>query len=191
MKRGGKVNDEDDRVVFFFKQKTAYEIKECDWSSDVCSSDLDVQVRKGLLEIAPFATSVNNGKLNFAASINLKEKPMVLRTTTALQIMDKININDQVSRALLVYLNPIFKDQANVTGIASFHAEKLAIPLSSVADVQPEIVGTIGIEDMKMETLGLLGNILSRARTGRYIRAALLPTKFVLQIGRASCRARV
>ena len=27
---------------FFFKQKTAYEIKECDWSSDVCSSDLDI-----------------------------------------------------------------------------------------------------------------------------------------------------
>ena len=28
-------------LVFFFKQKTAYEIKECDWSSDVCSSDLN------------------------------------------------------------------------------------------------------------------------------------------------------
>src|SRR6187549_4216642 len=25
---------------FFFKQKTAYEIGWCDWSSDVCSSDL-------------------------------------------------------------------------------------------------------------------------------------------------------
>jgi len=25
---------------FFFKQKTAYEISVCDWSSDVCSSDL-------------------------------------------------------------------------------------------------------------------------------------------------------
>src|SRR5213080_4968934 len=25
---------------FFFKQKTAYEIPLCDWSSDVCSSDL-------------------------------------------------------------------------------------------------------------------------------------------------------
>src|SRR6056300_1396960 len=24
---------------FFFKQKTPYEISECDWSSDVCSSD--------------------------------------------------------------------------------------------------------------------------------------------------------
>ena len=27
--------------VFFFKQKTAYEIGTGDWSSDVCSSDLE------------------------------------------------------------------------------------------------------------------------------------------------------
>src|SRR6186997_3501733 len=27
-------------IVFFFKQKTAYEITTGDWSSDVCSSDL-------------------------------------------------------------------------------------------------------------------------------------------------------
>src|SRR3546814_958358 len=28
--------------VFFFKQKTAYEMRISDWSSDVCSSDLTV-----------------------------------------------------------------------------------------------------------------------------------------------------
>src|SRR3546814_5806979 len=28
------------RVFFFFKQKTAYEMRISDWSSDVCSSDL-------------------------------------------------------------------------------------------------------------------------------------------------------
>src|SRR3546814_4202435 len=27
-------------LVFFFKQKTAYEVRISDWSSDVCSSDL-------------------------------------------------------------------------------------------------------------------------------------------------------
>src|ERR1044072_9494181 len=27
-------------LYFFFKKKTAYEIYQCDWSSDVCSSDL-------------------------------------------------------------------------------------------------------------------------------------------------------
>src|SRR3546814_5231816 len=30
---------------FFFKQKTAYEMRISDWSSDVCSSDLDVALR--------------------------------------------------------------------------------------------------------------------------------------------------
>src|SRR3546814_6440958 len=28
------------RLIFFFKQKTAYEMRISDWSSDVCSSDL-------------------------------------------------------------------------------------------------------------------------------------------------------
>src|SRR3546814_5570255 len=31
---------------FFFKQKTAYEMRISDWSSDVCSSDLAVQPRE-------------------------------------------------------------------------------------------------------------------------------------------------
>src|SRR3546814_3243023 len=30
---------------FFFKQKTAYEMRISDWSSDVCSSDLDLRRR--------------------------------------------------------------------------------------------------------------------------------------------------
>ena len=52
MRRGGQSNEtlrrgkeerkemKEYKNFFFFKQKTAYEIKECDWSSDVCSSDL-------------------------------------------------------------------------------------------------------------------------------------------------------
>src|SRR3546814_1819819 len=32
--------------LFFFKQKTAYEVRISDWSSDVCSSDLDLQLGK-------------------------------------------------------------------------------------------------------------------------------------------------
>src|SRR3546814_10644709 len=34
-------------VFFFFKQKTAYEMRISDWSSDVCSSDLAVQLTPG------------------------------------------------------------------------------------------------------------------------------------------------
>src|SRR3546814_10133936 len=33
-----------DMIFFFFKQKTAYEMRISDWSSDVCSSDLTKQI---------------------------------------------------------------------------------------------------------------------------------------------------
>src|SRR3546814_20274838 len=36
-------------VFFFFKQKTAYEMRISDWSSDVCSSDLHGLARRQLL----------------------------------------------------------------------------------------------------------------------------------------------
>ena len=40
---GSSVGSRDDFFyLFFFKQKTAYEIYQCDWSSDVCSSDLSL-----------------------------------------------------------------------------------------------------------------------------------------------------
>src|SRR3546814_4852886 len=33
-------------VILFFKQKTAYEMRISDWSSDVCSSDLLLSIRR-------------------------------------------------------------------------------------------------------------------------------------------------
>src|SRR3546814_8144298 len=34
--------------LFFFKQKTAYEMRMSDWSSDVCSSDLPISIPASL-----------------------------------------------------------------------------------------------------------------------------------------------
>src|SRR3546814_5007796 len=34
--------------IFFFKQKTAYEMRISDWSSDVCSSDLKIGTNAGI-----------------------------------------------------------------------------------------------------------------------------------------------
>src|SRR3546814_3549935 len=42
----------DSVFFFFFKQKTAYEMRISDWSSDVCSSDLAERVHR-ILEIGP------------------------------------------------------------------------------------------------------------------------------------------
>src|SRR3546814_8476345 len=38
--------------LFFFKQKTAYEMRISDWSSDVCSSDLPDEIFHRLIRLA-------------------------------------------------------------------------------------------------------------------------------------------
>src|SRR3546814_20400290 len=62
-------------MFFFFKQKTAYEMRISDWSSDVCSSDLDHAIvgagTSGALGTGN--VTINSGTLaatrNFAAEI--------------------------------------------------------------------------------------------------------------------------
>src|SRR3546814_996163 len=38
-------------IIFFFKQKTAYEMRISDWSSDVCCSDLKVPIKSRMIVI--------------------------------------------------------------------------------------------------------------------------------------------
>src|SRR3546814_1162938 len=50
-------------IFFFFKQKTAYEMRISDWSSDVCSSDLTMNITSisvAIGNIAPLAAPIHN-----------------------------------------------------------------------------------------------------------------------------------
>src|SRR3546814_1429533 len=50
-------------IFVFFKQKTAYEMRISDWSSDVCSSDLPMTPApegRTLLSITPLADELGN-----------------------------------------------------------------------------------------------------------------------------------
>ena len=62
---------------FFFKQKTAYEILTCDWSSDVCSSDLhhgqcEVEVSDGEISLKFLAVTLRGfSKVHWTESRNV------------------------------------------------------------------------------------------------------------------------
>src|SRR3546814_3601353 len=38
------------KIICFFKQKTAYEMRISDWRSDVCSSDLGLEEQRGVVQ---------------------------------------------------------------------------------------------------------------------------------------------
>src|SRR3546814_20439157 len=71
-------NDVYEVVVFFFKQKTAYEMRISDWSSDVCSSDLQrvFDDRVHLLESGPRARKRGPALSRFRNPPQARRKPV-------------------------------------------------------------------------------------------------------------------
>src|SRR3546814_9227854 len=82
------------RFFVFFKQKTAYEMRISDWSSDVCSSDLSFNHRStafgGVLGAChaidiPFVFDVldKRGMENLVGEVGLPERTLAEATRTA------------------------------------------------------------------------------------------------------------
>src|SRR3546814_9053901 len=74
-------------VFFFFKQKTAYEMRISDWSSDVCSSDL----RKVRTVIADADTT-----------FQMEQGPLMSKTRTYVAYPDKFRIDATVAGAQVI-----------------------------------------------------------------------------------------
>ncbi len=144
-------------------------------------TEVDVQVEKGLMHIRPFTTTVNNGKLNFAAEADLSQKPILLRTTGPLQVAQGIQITDRMVGNFLQYVNPIFADAVSVSGAVTFETQSLAIPLTAGYSRAAQLDGTIGIQGLRLQA-SLLNKILGVIKES--VRDQVLtirPTKIALQ----------
>ena len=151
---------------------------------DFGTTDVDIQIDNGLLRIAPFKTVVNEGEFNFAAEGDFKHKPALFTTGKPLQLVKDIKINDATARQLLRYVSPIFANAVNVSGIANFSCEQLAIPISAQAKKDAVVVGTLSISQLQLQSSDLLGQILAIAGGGGAGTVLTVhPTHFVLKDG--------
>src|SRR3546814_7387698 len=80
--------------VFFFKQKTAYEMRISDWSSDVCSSDLGRPI--GGAADAPVVMEGDDVKVHFPI-----RKGVLKRTVDYVRAVDGISVTvrEEIGRA--------------------------------------------------------------------------------------------
>src|SRR3546814_5803324 len=89
------------QCVFFFKQKTAYEMRISDWSSDVCSSDLPVNG-------VPLKSSAS-GSITDSASLADTFDTFLTLLTTQLKHQDPLNPMDtnEFTSQLVEFTNEI------------------------------------------------------------------------------------
>jgi hypothetical protein len=135
-------------------------------------------VNKGILTVEPFSVAVNKGELNFACGADFQKTPVLLQTPEPMPIIDKVQVTDNMSNELLMYLNPLFAKQVGVNGVSSFNCEKFALPISKGNRKDIEIAGTIWIDELRLKPLGVPSAILSNQ--GEF---TLEKTDFVLKNG--------
>src|SRR3546814_3438123 len=77
-------------LFFFFKQKTAYEMRISDWSSDVCSSDLGTirQAQQILFDQGMIVTRQGVGAFVVSAAPRTRTIDVVQRLKTARAAID-------------------------------------------------------------------------------------------------------
>src|SRR3546814_9731991 len=83
-------------IFFFFKQKTAYEMRISDWSSDVCSSDL-ASLGSGWIKLHP--ESIENIPTMQEAKPGLSPEAMNNQMNVGKEWEDNPNWSGKIGRA--------------------------------------------------------------------------------------------
>ncbi|UCG46891.1 MAG: hypothetical protein JSU94_15495 [Phycisphaerales bacterium] len=149
---------------------------------DMGATDAPIRVDGGLLKIEPFTTTLNTGRVNLAANIDFTKTPKLLSATQPITVKNA-RINDTLSRKLLAYINPIFADSTNVTGLAGFAADKLEMPLGDNIKKNMNIAGNISIDNLTLRPGGLLGQLVSLAGEDPSAVMRIDPTAFTVRDG--------
>ncbi len=149
----------------------------------------EIKIENGLMKIEPVTTTINNGKLNFTAQADMKTMPVFLKTTEPVK-MENFEINYEVARKYLVYLNPIFKDTISVTGKGNLQCEKLIVPVyagknKKIDTGDIDIAGTVSAEQLRVQVsqTGLLGKLYSLMGSGHDNIITVRPTEFTVKNG--------
>jgi len=139
---------------------------------------MEIKVTEGLLTIEPFTAPVNNGKMNFATNFDLSKTPAILQVPTPIKMIDKVEVTDEMSNRMLMYLNPTFANQVGVSGVGNLKCDKFLFPIGEGTKKDIEIKATVWIDDLRLKPMGLPGAIFTNQ--GEF---KLEKTDFVLQKG--------
>src|SRR3546814_11566896 len=99
-------------TIFFFKQKTAYEMRISDWSSDVCSSDLLIS----LASWSPRTSASTNWSLpspsapTSAIDLAVRERSMPISAATSSQVFCVGVINPKRDDTVAAAAEALYRD---------------------------------------------------------------------------------
>ena len=128
------------QALFGWKKLEAYGL-------EMVPGSIVVQVKEDVLKIVPRNVSVGGGRLLLTPQIDLKKVPLQL-SFPAGPALEKVAINDKLSRQWLQFVAPFLADATAVDGRFSLDIKKANIPLEDYAKMETE--GTITFHNARI-----------------------------------------
>ncbi len=144
-------------------------------------SDFDVTVSDGVLTLAPFRASVNNGHVNFAAYSKLNKSPRLMVIPYPIYIIENVELNRETTEKMLKYVNPIFAGAIEAAGVVNLKCNKLIIPLGDESKDYTEIEGIISLDNVYLSSNGLMGEIAKHIGVSKEEPIRIRETYFTLK----------
>ncbi len=146
-------------------------------------TEIDIEMQNGLMNIKPFTAIVNNGQLKFAANADFKQSPVLLSIPEPLMLLDNVEITKEMTDEMLMYFNPIFANLADVSGVLSFNANSLVLPITGGSKDDVVAAGVVDMNNLTLSGSGILNVIARVAKTSSTAQMKIYPTQFTLADG--------
>jgi hypothetical protein len=156
-------------------QKAAYK------GLQIGAAELKLTADKGAAAIDLADTPVNKGILRLAGDIDFTSTPPLFRLRKPMTVLEKVQLNDELTRSLLEYVNPLFAGASRVSGIADFSCEEFVLPLDPARKDLLKIKSVLAISQMSMRSDGFLKELLNVLGSDPSVILTLHPTPLTLE----------
>src|SRR3546814_8314177 len=184
-------------IFFFFKQKTAYEMRISDWSSDVCSSDLLLDQARRDDDVSAVVLRVNSPGGSVWASEQIRRAVDQLKADGKPVVASMSTVAASGGYWVSMDANRIFAHDATITGSIGIFGmiptidrglAKLGIHTDGIGTTP--LAGALAIDRPLSPELGQI--IQAQIDKGyRDFHGGVSAARKIPEVGRGSCRDRV
>jgi hypothetical protein len=131
---------------------------------------LSPRLRNGRFELPVAQIPASGGTVSIGGTVDLTQKEPQLRIPGQLQLMQDINLNSDIGKQLLSYVNPLFSHVAGMDGRVSMVVQDIDLPLGETIKQAGSGRGQLFMQSVRVEPSGIFGvlvRIAGASQAGR------------------------
>jgi hypothetical protein len=141
-------------------------------SGNVCgmalgAAKLEPSLADGVLKLPNTSIPASGGAINLGATVDMTANTPRLHMPGQMRLLDNIDLNGQISKQLLSYVNPLFSDVTEITGKLSVVLQDIDLPMGDAIKQEGTGRGQLFMENVRIAPSGAFGALVRIAMSGQ------------------------